>query len=244
MLAMLFQIFFFRSVSLLSVVMSLPVWGATKSLFQALGLTCCSPAAVRMAFFKERVGCSKSSHALGKGRLEYSPLDWLCCLLPQAAPSRGCSLCAIYGSCQPCLCPTTSPRGAEPFSTGCCSGFLQANPSLSHHWQNSSLSSLIALVLQLLPLFLLCFSITHEAPSPSPGLAPEPAVPLPCPLCLHCCPLRTVLHPQERARLGPQCQALCFLYWTPDMFSAWCKAYSTNGKSCFDFNGFQMKALD
>lgn len=152
--------------------MSPPVWGAT-----VCSSPWGSPAAPPLLsgwISLKRVGCSKSFHAVGKGRLEYLSLDWLCCLLPQAAPSLSCSLHDTYRSCQPCFCSPTSPRGAD------WAVFHQVLLWLYPYKIQASLiagktpqkSSLIPLVLQLLPLSLLCFSITHKAPSPSPWPGP------------------------------------------------------------------------
>lgn len=189
MLAMLFQIFFFFFQKRIT-----PYRGHVSTslrsncLFQPLGLTCCSPTAVRMDFFKRECWLQQIPSCSGRRTLEYLPLDWLCCLLPQAASSLGCPLHAADGSCQPCLCSPTSPRGWALFHWVLLwpsPHKIKSSPIAGKTPQNSSL---ISLVLQFLPLSSLCFSITHQTPShplvwPLSLLSPSRAT-----LCLHSWP--------------------------------------------------------
>lgn len=113
----------------------------------------------------------------GERRLEYLPLDELCCLLPQAAPSVLFMAAASLAFARPPL-----PEAlAEPFSTDCCSGFLQTKPE--------PLPSM-AKLLSSLPSSVWCsdfspspccaFPHTQDPFTIPPALAPEPAVPIPC----------------------------------------------------------------
>ena len=210
------------------------------------------PTPVGSDFFREHVGCSKSLHALGKGRLLFTTI-----LVVLSTPPPSCCLTRLFSvvlftaHCQPCLCLPASPRTAgwglfhsmllQPRQTALLPSSIR-NARLSHHWQDSSeafphLSN--ALISP--PLLAVLFHCTQ---APFTGLAPQPAVPTPChPVPAFLAPSLHYCIPTDMPGLdrGAGC---CLLYCTLDMFSAWCKAHSTNQKSCFDLNGFQMETLD
>lgn len=129
----------------------------------------------------------------------FSPAE----LLPPFLPWLS-SVVPFIACCQPCLCSPASPRNAgwalfhRVLLQLCQTAFLPSsiqNPSLSHHWQNSS---------DVCP-HLSDFSPCPRCAFPSytsplhqlPGLAPLPALPMPChpvpafpaPSPQHCIPI-------------------------------------------------------
>lgn len=158
---------------------------------QPLGLTCCSPTAVRMEFFKETVGCSKSLHAVGKDDLNiylqmgcapYSPR-----LLPPLAapPCRLGQLPAL-----PLLAHRSQRPWLSPFPAAAALAFSRQNLSLSHRWQNSSEAfSHLSGALTSPPLLAVLF---HHTQDPF-------TIPLVWPLRL----------------LSPFCATLCLQSWPP-----------------------------
>lgn len=105
----------------------------------------------------------------GERRLEYLPLDGLCCLLPQAAPSVLFMAAASLAFAHP---PLPQRRWLSPFPPTAALAFSRQNLSLSHRWQNSSAAfPHLSGALTSPPLLAVLF-LTHKTPSPSPCSGP------------------------------------------------------------------------
>lgn len=156
MLAMLFQIFFFGTVSPLSMFVSLPVWRTTVC-SSPWGSPAAPPLLSGWISSKSVLVAANSFMHWEREDFYYLPPDWLHCLPPhQVSTSLDCSLqCHLQHAVSPAFaCPPLPEMLAECFSTRCCFSCarlpfcppphkIQVSPTTGKNPQSSSFISLM-----------------------------------------------------------------------------------------------------